>query len=65
MLCTGVRGVSQCRNRQHKLIQQRLMLSSDYGTHAVKTKKREIVMYKIKNWDETNKKTNEVEDKRN
>ena len=28
----------QCRNRQHKLIQQRLMLSSDYRTHAVKTK---------------------------
>ena len=22
MLCTGVRGVSQCRNRQHKLIQR-------------------------------------------
>ena len=29
----------QCRNRQHKLIQQRLMLSSDYHTHAVKTKR--------------------------
>ena len=41
------------------------MLSSDYGTHAVKTKKREIVMYKIKKWDETDNKTNEVEEKGN
>ena len=32
----------QCRNRQHKLIQQRLMLSFDYRTHAVKTEKRKL-----------------------
>ena len=39
VLCIGVRGVSTTgRNRQHKLIQQRLMLSSDYHTSAVKTK---------------------------
>ena len=29
----------QCRNLQHKLIQQRLTLSFDYRTHAVKIKK--------------------------
>ena len=40
VLCTGVRECQpQCRNRKHKLIQQRLMLSSDYHTHAVKTEK--------------------------
>ena len=46
VLCTGVRGdpecQPQCRNRQHKLIQQRLMLSFDYRTHAVKTAKRKL-----------------------
>ena len=46
VLCTGVRGgpecQPQCRNRQHKLIQQRLMLSFDYRTHAVKTEKRKL-----------------------
>ena len=40
VLCTGVRECQpQCRNRKHKLIQQRLMLSSEYHTHAVKTEK--------------------------
>ena len=38
----------QCKNRQHKLLQKHLMLSSDYHTHAVKTKKGETAMYKIK-----------------
>ena len=33
-------------------------------THAVKTKKGEIVMYKIKKWAETNYKTSKVEKKR-
>ena len=32
----------QRRNRQHKLIQQRLMQSFDYRTHAVKTGKRKL-----------------------
>ena len=68
MLCTGVRGgpecQPQCRNRQHKLIQHCLMLSSDCRMHVVKTGKREIVLYKIKKWAETNNKTSEVEKKR-
>ena len=68
VLCTGVRGGPecqlQCRNRQRKLIQQRLMLSFDYRTHVAKTEKRKIVMYKIKKWAETSYKTSEVEKKR-
>ena len=38
----------QCRNRQHKLIQNRLMQSSDYQTHAVKTKKGKLRCTRLK-----------------
>ena len=37
-----------CKNRQHKLIYQRLMLSSEYHTHAVKTKKRKLQYTRLK-----------------
>ena len=39
----------QCRNRQHNLIQQRLMLSFDYRTHAVKTEKVRLQCTRSKN----------------
>ena len=38
----------QCRNQQHKMIQQRLMLSSDYHTHTVKTKKGKLQCARLK-----------------
>ena len=73
MLCTHVADTGccarefgecqpQCRNRQHKLIEHRLILSSEYQT-VVKTKNGVIATYKIKKWAETNYKIGEIEKK--
>ena len=44
LLCTGVDGepTTVKESKRHKLIQQSLMLSSEYHTHPVKTKKGKL-----------------------